>query len=55
MNDEAHQDENEVNATLAHELGHAIDFRLLNYISHNPDFQQIFSLEKQAYIKRIWF
>ncbi|QWI73020.1 hypothetical protein ER45_028790 (plasmid) [Bacillus mycoides] len=55
MNDEAHQDENEVNATLAHELGHAIDFRLLNYISHNPDFQQIFSLEKQAYIKEFGF
>ncbi|QWI73017.1 hypothetical protein ER45_028765 (plasmid) [Bacillus mycoides] len=41
--------------TLPHELGHAIDYHLLNYISHNSDFQQIFFLEKQAYAKEFGF
>lgn len=55
MNHDVHQDENELNNTLLHEIGHAMDYRVLKLISHDSDFQQIFALEKQAYTTAFGF
>ncbi|QWI73149.1 hypothetical protein ER45_029905 (plasmid) [Bacillus mycoides] len=55
MKSDKHQKENQLETTLLHEIGHAVDFRLLNYISENTNFQQLFSQEKQAYAKTFEF
>ncbi|QWI73150.1 hypothetical protein ER45_029910 (plasmid) [Bacillus mycoides] len=44
--------QSDIENTFIHELGHAIDYKLLNTISqNNTAFQNIFSQEKQAYTK----